>query len=257
MLRRSLTVARFELRYVIASYPVAMAYVLVPFGLMAFVKNSFQIYLRAKGLTHATGIELLGPGTAALYSFLALSHLGLATYNEHQWGVWDRRRAGPSSTAEVVLGKVLAHYLLVVTQFVLVIGGAFVVWQVDVSGVVGGLVLLVLAMSAVIVAWGWLGIALVPTNALYDAWTYGAGVFLAAIGGALSPYGLLPHAVQTVSRLSPIYWIISGFQTLLLDDGRLSSVWKPFTALCGFALIFAVLAMLRFDADEPKRGRLQ
>ncbi len=258
MLRRSAALYRHEIRYLVRTAPITIAYVIVPFVLMAFIQNSYGIFLRTDPrYASATGAEIVAPGVAALYGFLVLSHQGLFTYNEHQWHTWDRIRSGPASIPEVVAGKVGAHLSHQVVQFTAILLGAFVLFDLRPNGSAVALVLLGITTVTATVAWGWLGLAVLRTSTLYDAWAFGGGIFLAAIGGAIVPNDLLPAVVRDVGPASPIHWSVTGFRTVFLDGGGLDDVTQPLLVLCAFSAGFTLMALALFDASRPKIGRLQ
>jgi ABC-2 type transport system permease protein len=107
------------------------------------------------------------------------------------------------------------------------------------------------------VAWGWLGISLLRTSTLFDAWAFGGGIFLAAIGGAIVPTDLLPDVVRRLGPASPIHWSVRGFRTVFLDGGGVADVTRPLLVLAAFTAGFTLLALATFDAGRPKIGRLQ
>jgi len=253
---RSATIFRHEARMVMMS-PITIVWFVVPFAMMAFVQHAFDIYLATTGHQSSTGAELVGPGVTALYAFLALSHLGLVTYNEHQWNVWNRLQSGSVTTSELIRGKVAFHLVFIGMLMIIQTLGAFLIWRVDLPNEFLGIAALLILTTTTIVAWGWLGIALMPSNSLFDAWVYGGAIFMAAIGGAIVPFGLLPAAVQPVARISPIYWLIDGFRTLLIDRGTTEDILGPILALAAFTVGFAALAVLRFDPTTRRDGRQQ
>jgi len=258
MLRRSAALFRHEVRYLVASAPVTLAYVVVPYVLMAFIKNSYGVFLQSNpGYPSASGAEIVAPGVAALYGYLVLSHEGLFTFNEHQWNVWDRLRSGPASVPEIVTGKVGAHLAHQALQFTLILGGAGLLFGLSVGDAWAAVVLLGLLTVTSTVAWGWLGVALVPTSTLFDAWAFGGGILLAALGGAIVPTDLLPDVVRRIGPISPIHWAVKGFRTVFLDGGGLADVGRPLLVLAAFTAGFTLLALGLFDSGRPKVGRLQ
>ncbi len=258
MLRRSAALFRHEVRYLVSSAPITLAYVLVPYVLMAFTKNSYGVWLQNDTrYPTASGAEIVAPGVAALYGYLVLSHQGLFTFSEHQWNVWDRLRSGPASIPEIVTGKVGAHLAHQALQFTLILGGAGLLFGLTVGDAWAAVALLGLLTVTSTVAWGWLGMALLPTATMFDAWAFGGGILLAALGGAIVPSDLLPDVVKPLGPISPIHWAVSGFRTVFLDGGGLGDVGRPLLALAAFTGGFTLVALGLFDSGRRKTGRLQ
>jgi len=59
-------------------------------------------------------------------------------------------------------------------------------------------------------------------------------VILAAIGGVWIPSFMMSQTMQTISKLSPLNWGLSGFYNIFVRDGNTASVLPECTALCLF-----------------------
>jgi ABC-2 type transport system permease protein len=196
------------------------------------------------------------PGVVSLYTYLVLAHDGLFTFSEHLWNTWDRVRA-VATTAEVVRSKVAVVWLHELGQSLAIFTGSTVLFGFPVSSRLIELVPVVLAMVSVGTAWGCLGYVIAPTNAAFDAWCYGGGVVLAGIGGGISPLGLLPPAIQHIAPVSPVYWTIKAFRSVLLDHAGVGAVVNPSLTLLGFAGGLRIVAALFFQPSRRKGGRLE
>jgi ABC-2 type transport system permease protein len=253
---RTAALARHQLRYLASTSLLTVAYVVVPFVLIGYFRNAYGVYLRGQGYGGATGAELAVPGVATLYCILVLTHDGVFVFSEHLWNTWDRVRAVASPT-EIVVAKVATTWVHILVQTVAIFAGSMIVFSFPVDHRVLFLLPVMVATVCMAAAWGCLGYVLSPTNATYDAWCYGGGVMLAAIGGAISPLGLLPKAIQDIAPISPVYWTMKATQSVLLDNDGASSVVKPTLTLFGFALVLVIVAGLFFDPSRRKAGRLR
>jgi ABC-2 type transport system permease protein len=253
---RSTALARHQARYLSGTALLTAAYVVVPFVLIAYIRDAFGIYLRGQGYAQATGAELVVPGVMTLYTYLILAHDGAFTFSEHLWNTWDRVRT--LATSREVVGSKLAvggtHLLL---QSLAILGGSVILFDFPFDERLLTLTPVLLATVAVGLAWGCAGYVVSPTSATFDAWCYGGGVVLAAIGGAISPLGLLPEVVQEVAPISPVYWTMKAFRSVLLDGAGFGAVVKPTLTLLGFAAVLMLVAGLFFDPAKAKGGRLR
>lgn len=256
MSSRSGALARHQVRYLSSTALLTAAYVFVPFVLIGYFRFAFATYLRGLGYSRATGAELVVPGVVTLYTYLVLAHDGVFTFSEHVWNTWDRVRAvaTPREVVGAKLGVTWAHLMV---QSLAIFAGSMIIFDFPADHRLLLLSPVLVATVCVGLAWGCLGYVLSPTNAAFDAWCYGGGVVLAAIGGAISPLGLLPAVVQDVAPVSPVYWTMKAFHSVLLDDAGVGAVVKPSLTLLAFAAILMLVAGLLFDPAREKAGRLR
>ncbi len=253
---RSAALARHQVRYLTSTAWLTTGYVVVPFVLIAYFQNAYRIYLHGLGYVGVSGSEIVVPGIATLYGLLVLAHDGVFTFSEHLWHSWDRVRTVATSR-EVVMAKLGTAWLHLILQATAIFAGSALLFSFPLgwSSVILAPVMLMTITATV--AWGCLGYVLSGTNSAFDAWSYGGGMVWAAVGGAISPLGLLPSAVRRIAPLSPVYWTIKAFRAVLLDHDGLGGVLKPTGALCAFAVTFFVLAALFYDPTRAKARRVR
>jgi ABC-2 type transport system permease protein len=73
---------------------------------------------------------------------------------------------------------------------------------------------------------------------------------LAAVGGMMVPSFAMPEFMQTLGKLSPHYWALSGYQDVLVRGLGVADVLNEAVVLCGFALVFFIFALWRFRFQE-------
>jgi ABC-2 type transport system permease protein len=112
--------------------------------------------------------------------------------------------------------------------------------------------LVMMSLSASLAAIGY-GIVIGKMAVSYQqAATFGSisVVILAAIGGVWIPVFVMPQVMQTVSRLSPLNWGLSGFYQIFVRDGNWFSVLPESAALLLFFIICTSVAIIY---DRRKR----
>ena len=113
--------------------------------------------------------------------------------------------------------------------------------------------LAMMSLAASLAAIGY-GIAIGKISASYQqAATFGSisVVILAAIGGVWIPAFVMPPAMQTVSKLSPLNWGVSGFYGIFVRDGNWLSVMPESAALLLFFIFCTSIAIVY---DRQKRS---
>jgi len=69
---------------------------------------------------------------------------------------------------------------------------------------------------------------------------------LAPLGGCWWPLFLYPQWLQNVAKISPHAWATEGFNKLMLYGADFGAAVPDMAALLGFAIVFGVIAILRF-----------
>jgi len=77
-------------------------------------------------------------------------------------------------------------------------------------------------------------------------------ILLGGLGGALAPLELLPGWAQAVGLVTPSYWAVRGYRTVLLEEGSIADLWPSIAVLFGMCVVLAVLAVRRFDVAAEK-----
>ncbi len=251
---RSLTIARTGTRLLLADPAPIIVTVLMPLLLTAFLMPSARAQLRLSGYPTASGGAQLVPGMAVLFAFLGTTMVGTLFFREHAWGTWDRLRASPASTADIVLGKVAPLYLVQLVQLVVLFGAGRLLFGYRPTGSLLALAVVLVTFVAALSAFGVLLVALFAT--MDQALVIGnlGGMVMAGLGGALAPASTLPGWAQAVAHLTPAYWALRALHDVTLDGAGVRQVAVPTLILLGFALVFAAVAAWRFRPAAPKVG---
>jgi ABC-2 type transport system permease protein len=232
-----------------------LVYLALPFVLMAFLRNGVQLFFRSFGYPGANGSEFVVPAQATLFGYMVTEHACLWVYAEHSWKTWNRIRATPTTTAEVMTAKALFWGGYIAIQYVILFVGGGLIFGLHVAGSIPALVVLMAVTVATTIAFGFCGLALCQSQAAHDAWTYGGALLLAAVGGGITPGNLLPGWAKHISPGSPIYWTLKGTRAVILDGGGFSAVVRPCLVLLAFATGLALVGAWRFDPQVAKTGR--
>ena len=187
-LHRLRVVARHEMRLALRDPLPVMVLIVFPVITMAFLKPAFRPALVQSGHASANGAEQVVPGQATLSAFFVVSLVTFAFFSEYGWGTWDRLRASPATSFEIVVGKGLPRVIMAVAQFVVIFAAGVVVFGLDIRGDVLALVPLVLVFSISLVLLGVAVTAVFRTAQQAQAFAIVGMVLFGAIGGALVPF---------------------------------------------------------------------
>ena len=194
------------------------------------------------------------PGQAVVGAFFIVSLTTFAFFSEFGWMTWDRLRASPATSLEIVLGKALPRVAMVVAQFVVVLGTGIILFGLHIRGNALALVPLVIVFSISLVLLGVAVTAVCRSLQQANAFAYVGMVLFGAIGGALVPFNVLPRWAQAVAPATPTYWAMRGFRSVILGGAGAAAMAAPIGALAAMSVLFAAIALRRLRFDETKTG---
>lgn len=252
--RRLQVILAHELRLVRRDPLPVMVLIVFPIVTMAFLKPAFRPALVQAGHPHANGAEQVVPGQAALSAFFIVSLIAFSFFAEHVWATWDRLRASPATPLEIVVGKALPRLGIGLAQFLVIFSAGVVLFDLQIRGNVLALAPLVVAFSICLVMLGVAVTAVCRTAQQANAFGIVGMVVFGAVGGALVPLSVLPTWARTVAPVTPTYWAMRGFRSVILDAGGFASVALPTGILLAMTLGLAVVAVRRLRFDESKLG---
>jgi ABC-2 type transport system permease protein len=250
--RRSAAVARHDLRVLRSDPAFLVIMTVMPLVVMAFIKPAFRASLLLNGVTGVNGAEQAVPGTSVMFAFFLLGNLGFGVFREHAWATWERLRASPASPAEIMAGKVVVPLLTLLLQLGVLFGIGGMLFGLHVRGSMLGMILVIGALAICLVSLGALLLAVCRSVMQLNAATNIGTMVFAGLGGAITPLSVLPQWARTIAPVTPSYWAMRGFRSVTLTNGDLGSVALPIGVLLSFAVGFAILAGLRFRAEETK-----
>lgn len=216
----------------------AISYLVMPMVLMLVFK---PLYVRA---VEAGAVQAV-TGMLVMFSVFAIAIAGNSIMIERTWRTWDRMRASRATSTELLLGKVLPIFALMVAQQVILLGYGCLVIGLPVPRAP-------LLVAAAIAVWAF---ALLSVAALLASVVRSQGdlsmvcdigaLALSSIGGALVPLALMPEWLQVLARFSPGYWALAMLQAAVRGDA--GGVLGPAAVLLALGLVTGVLAARRIS----------
>ena len=151
----------------------------------------------------------------------------------------------PTSATTIIAGETLGRFTIALFQagyIVLVSSLLFgVAWG---DPVAAGAIVIVFALVAAGAAM--LVGALAQTQEQAGSLGVFIGLALGALGGCMIPLQIMPPTMQSIARLIPQSWALTGLQSLIIDGGGIESVAPNLAVLAGFAVVLLALASWRF-----------
>jgi ABC-2 type transport system permease protein len=196
-------------------------------------------------------LALLAPGMALMFLMFTVSNGGRSLLTERNQGTLPRLLVSPTTSVQILGGKVVGIFLTGAAQMFILIGGTSLMFGVQWGDPLAVLALVLAAVFGA-VGWGMIITSMVKTPGQVSA--IGAAVMLTfgILGGTFINTENMPEWFRVVTRITPNAWGVDGFTTLALGGG-LREILTPIIALLIMgALLFTVAALL-FN----RRGMMQ
>ena len=190
-------------------------------------------------------LALLAPGMALMFLMYTVSYGGRTLLNERNHGTLPRLLVSPTSTTQVLGGKMIGIFLTGAAQMLILILGTTVLFQLQWGDPLAVLALVLAAVFGA-VGWGMLLTSIAKTPGQIS--TIGSALMLTfgILGGSFFNMEYMPAWLRYVSKITPNAWGVDGFTTLALG-GRLPDILPSILALLIMGLLLFSLSVILFS----------
>ncbi|RPJ25039.1 MAG: ABC transporter permease [Chloroflexi bacterium] len=192
-------------------------------------------------------LAYMAPGMALMFLMYTVSYGGRSILAERSQGTLPRLLISPTSTSQVLGGKVLGIFFMGLAQVGILILASSIFFGVQWGDAIG-LVVLILAAVFGATGWGMLITALSRTPG--QVANVGSAIMLifGILGGSFINLEQMPAAIRTFSKITPNAWGLDGFTTLALG-GTLPSLMEPIAALLIMGALLFGIAVFVFNRN--------
>ncbi len=190
-------------------------------------------------------LAILAPGMALMFLMYTVSNGGRSLLIEQTSGTLPRLLVSPTSSTQVLAGKMLGIFFTGMAQMLILIVGTALLFQLNWGD---PLAVFVLVTAAVLGATGWgiLLAAVFKTPGQISAIGSAVMLIFGILGGSFTNINAMPDWVQLFSRMSPNRWGLDGFTTLAMG-GNLSNITTPILALLIMAVVLFLISVVIFN----------
>lgn len=245
---------RHELRRASKSIVPRLVFVAMAMGLVVFLRRTFQLALQLTGRIGADGSEQVVPGMAVLFSFVVLVYFGYTAFDDFGFGMWDRLRVNGVRSVETLGAKATVMFIHLVVHLTLVLGSGVTYLGLDIKGSPLWVGVLAVCFAMMCTAYAFLGFSLASSNAVYNAWCYVGALTMTAVGGGLVPFEVLPDWARRIAPVTPAYWALQGFRKAIEGEAPTSDIARGALALIGFAAVFTLVGVWRYDPTADREA---
>ncbi len=245
--RASGAILRHEFRVMATDPSTVVFLILMPLLMVALMRQLFAGALAAQGFTGANGSEFAVPGMAVGFAAFGVAYAGFTFFRDHGWGTWDRLRAAPITSVDLIAGKLVPTVVVTILQLGLlfVLGGPLFDFRVAGSWTAIWLTIVVLSLS--LSAFGMAVTAVARTMQQLNAIGSVGGFAMAMLGGAWVPVASMPGWAQAVAEASPVKHFIVIMRSVLVKGAGLGDIQVPLLVLTLYGAGVLALAVRQYS----------
>jgi len=220
--------------------PPAVANVVWPAG----VTLETDVRDMANSAEHASAGQIV--------TWVQITLLGAAEVlvDERLRGTLKRMLVMPTSRALILGGKVLATVLTGLLQIAILLVGGAVLFNVGWDRAPLAVVAVSVTFALAVAGMGLLLATFVKTGGQASSAVVGLSMTTAALGGAWFPLEVTPPLFRQIVQVLPSTWAVRAYEDILARGATLCDVLPSAGVLLGFAVLFTVIGVLRFDRYE-------
>jgi ABC-2 type transport system permease protein len=190
------------------------------------------------------------PGMMLQFAIAGLLTAAQVIVAERKSRTLQRLLTTATSRVHIVVGHYLAIFVLIFTQFMILIIFAQLVLKVDYLRLPAATLLVAFSAALCISALGLLIGILAKSEEQAVIFSLIPMFVFAGLGGAWVPLEVTGPTFQAIGHISPVAWAMDGFENVVARGLGFNSVVLPAAALIGYAVLFFVLAAGRFRKIE-------
>ncbi|MGD8903038.1 MAG: ABC transporter permease [Anaerolineae bacterium] len=221
--------------------------------LVAIEKKTPDAILQEREEFSAVGLTV--PGATVLFVFLMASTTAMSLYGEKKTGTFRRLLAAPLAKAELLGGKMLPGFVIILAQVVVIFGASVLLLPLigldrlylgnDIIALVVLSVLIALCSSSL----GLLIAAIAKTEGQISGISVVAMWVMGAVSGAFVPTFFLGDFLGTIGKVTPHYWAVSAYTDLFVRGQTLANIGPELAILAGFTAVFFAIGLWRFKFE--------
>ncbi len=201
------------------------------------------------------GVEALAhtaPGMMLQFAIAGLLTCAQVIVTERRSRTLQRLLTTAARRTHILLGHYLAIFLLIFTQFAILIAFGQVFLKIDYLRSPGATTLVAFSAALCIAALGLLIGVVARSEEQAITFSLIPMFVFSGFGGAWVPLEVTGETFARIGHISPVAWAMDGFKNVLIRGFGFESVLLPAAALLGYALVFFGLAVWRLSAAEEK-----
>jgi ABC-2 type transport system permease protein len=197
----------------------------------------------------STGAVMVPAITGFILLFVGLFITGMGVVREREQGTLELFAVTPLRPIDVILGKIVPHFLIASLNLVLATLAGLLIFDVPFRGSVVLFAAFGLAFLFAVLGFG----VLVSTASRTQAEAVQLAILIilpqVMVSGMVFPVQAMPDGVRWLSSVMPLTYFITGMRSVLLKAAPLQALWFPLGMLVVMAAGVFLLSVLRFRRE--------
>jgi ABC-type multidrug transport system permease subunit len=207
------------------------------------------------GPLHINTFDQNVPGFSVTFLLLGmLLGVSLGLLDERDWGTLDRLRALPIAAANVLVGKLLARFLIGVAQMTILLAVGWLAFGVSLGPQPWALLLPTIGIVFAGCAFGLVVAGLAPTREAVLPVGSIVIVTMAAVGGCWWPIDLEPRWMRSVALAFPTTWAMDAFNDLMIRRRTVEAALEPAAVMLAYGAFYLIVGVALFRRQMRRRA---
>ena len=185
-------------------------------------------------------------GTAILMLLFSVAGVGTSILEEKENGTIKRLLYSPIRGSTILYGKMLFAFYLSVLQLTAMFLFAWLIFNLDLSANIVGLVLMIIATAFAVSSLGIFLAAVAKTRQQAQNLSTIIILVMSAIGGSMIPLFIMPEVLQKIALLSVNYWGIQGFYDIFWRGLPLEAILPKILILMSIGIVMTLASIQLF-----------
>jgi ABC-2 type transport system permease protein len=193
-----------------------------------------------------SGFNQSVPGIASMYVMFAIFPAAAVLIRERKLGTFQRVLMMPVHRWQLLGGKMSARFVIGMIQYGIIFAFGLLL-GVRFGGAPVALIVLMISFVLCITALTLMMTTFLKTEQQAQSMALFAGLTLAPLGGAWWPLSVVPEWMRVVGHISPVAWVMDGFNGLFYSAGAgFEAIVIPVAVLLGMTAVFFLIGVRRF-----------
>jgi ABC-2 type transport system permease protein len=189
------------------------------------------------------------PGYAIFFALFSINAVAATILQEKEDGTFRRLLIAPIQKYSLLVGKMIAQFLLTLLQLTILFSIGYFVFHVHL-GNIPAVILLLLGTSFAATGLGILLVSVVKSRRQLPPVVTLVTLISAAIGGSWWPLWIEPTWMQSLARLGITAWAMDGLNNVIIYGKDLIYILPDVLGLFGYGLICFIVALRFFRFQE-------
>ncbi len=187
------------------------------------------------------------PGFSITFLLLGmLLGVSLGLLDERDWGTLSRLRAMPVAAPAVLVGKLLARFVVGVVQMITLLAAGWLVFDVSLGPQPWALLLPTLGIVYAGTAFGLVVAAVASSREAVLPVGSIVIITMAAVGGCWWPIDLEPRWMRTVALAFPTTWAMDAFNDLMIRRRTFETALRPTAVMLAYGTLYLLVGLTIF-----------